>query len=119
MLLLGGGARDWSRVVRGRGRGDGDLEGQNFLVGEPGRCRRWRDVRNVRTPPKKGVLFAGGCCLLQGAVGEEGLDGPAQCWVCLVDCARITKDTDVLNPGIIILIHVLSRTRRPQICMFM
>lgn len=50
-------------------------------------------------PQRRRVLFAGGCCLLLGAVGEEGLDGPAQRWVCLVDCARITKDTDVLNPG--------------------
>lgn len=88
------------------------MEGQNFLVGEPGTCRRWRDVRNVRTHPKErsSLCPARGCCLLEGAAGEEGLDGPAQCWVCLVDYARITKGTDVQNPGIIILIHVLSRT---------
>lgn len=37
-------------------------------------------MRNVRTHPKErsSLCPARGCCLLEGAAGEEGLDGPAQ-----------------------------------------
>lgn len=60
-------------------------------------------MRRVRAHPRREFSLPWGCCLLEGAAGKEGSDGPTQCWVCLVDCAGIVKDTDVQNLGAIVL----------------
>lgn len=66
-------------------------------------------MRHVRAHPRREFSVPWGCCLPEGAAGKEGLDGPTQCWVCLVDYARIVKDTDVQNLGVIVLNEVFSK----------
>ena len=79
-------------------------------------------MKNVRTQAKERspVCLLSGCCLQEGAAGEEGLGWPSpvlglRCFV----CARIVKDTDVQNPRIIILSQIFNRIGSSQTCIFM
>lgn len=101
--------------------------GSEFSRGEVwGAPRRWRNVSNVRTHPKRKRSplqthpFAWGCCLLEGAAGEEVLLGPAQCWNCLVDYVQGSlKDTDVQNQRIFILnSYSQLNMQTPNLCVY-